>query len=234
VNRTAVQYVTGLDLGQARDFTAIAVLQKSWVEEPWKPGSLVGHYAVRHLERLPLGTSYTAVCSRIAELFATSELSQSLLAVDYTGVGRPVVDMLRRGLLNAYLVPITITGGQKCRFDTATGWAVPKRHLIKVLQVLLRHGRIKIAPGLSEAKTLVREFLNFRVKITPAANEIFGAWREGLHDDLVLAIAIAAWAGERHAAAAYTQSAQQPPSSLAKRHARRWRLEGLGQQSPGR
>jgi hypothetical protein len=34
------------------------------------------------------------------------------------------------------------------------------------------------------------------VKITPTANEAFGAWREGAHDDLVLAVAIAAWEGE--------------------------------------
>jgi hypothetical protein len=210
VNRTVVRYVTGLDLGQAQDFTAIAVLQKSWMEEPWKPGTFVSQYAVRHLGRLPLGTLYTAVCSRMAELFATSPLSKSLLAADYTGAGRPVVDMLRRTQLQAYLVPITITGGHKFRFEPATGWSVPKKHLVKVLQVLLRHGRIKIAPSLPEAKKLVREFLNFRVKITPAANETFGAWREGVHDDLVLAIAIAAWAGERHSVPAYRQSVEQP------------------------
>ena len=33
----------------------------------------------------------------------------------------------------------------------------------------------------------------FRVKITEAANETFGAWREGQHDDLLLAVALAAW-----------------------------------------
>jgi hypothetical protein len=123
------------------------VLQKSWVEEAWKPGSLVGHYAVRHLERLPLGTSYTAVCSRMAELFATSPLAQGLLAVDYTGAGRPVVDLLRRRLLNVHLAPVTITGGQKCRFESATGWSVPKKHLVHVLQLLLEHRDGQDAPS---------------------------------------------------------------------------------------
>jgi hypothetical protein len=238
VTPTDVQYVTGLDLGQAQDFTAIAVLQKSWLEEPWKPGSLVSHYAVRHLERLPLGTSYTAVCSRIAGLFAAPPLSQSLLAVDYTGAGRPVVDMLRRAQLQAYLVPITITGGQKCHLDPATGWSVPKTDLVSVLQVLLQFRRIKIAPTLPEAKTLVRELLNFQVKITEAANETFGAWREGVHDDLVLAIAVAAWTGERHGIPAYPQAVEQPkPLSLAERIARgesnaaRRGLYGLGRPS---
>jgi hypothetical protein len=43
----------------------------------------------------------------------------------------------------------------------------------------------------------VRELTTFQVKITPATNEIFGTWREGPHDDLVLAVAIAVWQSER-------------------------------------
>jgi hypothetical protein len=34
------------------------------------------------------------------------------------------------------------------------------------------------------------------VRITPATNEVFGDWREGQHDDLVFALAMAAWVGE--------------------------------------
>jgi hypothetical protein len=35
------------------------------------------------------------------------------------------------------------------------------------------------------------------VKVTAAANEVFKAWRDGDNDDLVLALAIAAWQAER-------------------------------------
>jgi hypothetical protein len=73
---------------------------------------------------------------------------------------------------------------------------VPKKELVSVLQVMLQARRIKVAPTLPEAKTLVRELTTFQVKITPAANEVFGAWREGQHDDLVLAVAIAIWQAE--------------------------------------
>jgi dipeptidyl aminopeptidase/acylaminoacyl peptidase len=31
----------------------------------------------------------------------------------------------------------------------------------------------------------------------PAANEVFGAWREGQHDDLILAVANGVWQAER-------------------------------------
>jgi hypothetical protein len=39
-----------------------------------------------------------------------------------------------------------------------------------------------MAPLLPEAERLVRGLTT--LKITEAANETFGAWREGLHDDL--------------------------------------------------
>jgi hypothetical protein len=48
-----------------------------------------------------------------------------------------------------------------------------------------------------EAATLVKELHNFQVKITAAANEVFGTWRHGVHDDLVLAAALACWQAER-------------------------------------
>ena len=32
-----------------------------------------------------------------------------------------------------------------------------------------------------------------QVKVTPAGNEQFAAWREGEHDDLVFAVALARW-----------------------------------------
>ena len=47
---------------------------------------------------------------------------------------------------------------------------------------------------------LVREMQNFTVKINPqTAHDSYGAWRENEHDDLVYALAMAAWQAEtRH------------------------------------
>jgi hypothetical protein len=44
---------------------------------------------------------------------------------------------------------------------------------------------------------LVTELRAFKVKITAAANETFESWRERDHDDLVLAVALACWLGQR-------------------------------------
>ena len=62
--------------------------------------------------------------------------------------------------------------------------------------MLLQTKRLKIASALPLADVLVREMSNFRVKMTTLGSEQFEAWRERDHDDLVLAVAMAAWMGE--------------------------------------
>src|SRR5215207_5139360 len=51
--------------------------------------------ALRHLERLPLGTPYPAVVERVAQVMATGPLAgrAPMLVVDHPGVGRPVSDL---------------------------------------------------------------------------------------------------------------------------------------------
>jgi hypothetical protein len=62
---------------------------------------------------------------------------------------------------------------------------------------VIQRRRLQIARGLPDAAVLVRELQQFQVKITAAANETFGVWRDGQHDDLVLAVALACWWAER-------------------------------------
>jgi len=64
--------------------------------------------------------------------------------------------------------------------------------------VLLQTERLKVAKSLPLADILVKELLNFQVKINVnTAHDSYGAWQEGTHDDLVLACAMACWLGER-------------------------------------
>nr|MDQ3841713.1 hypothetical protein [Actinomycetota bacterium] len=50
---------------------------------------------------------------------------------------------------------------------------------------------------LPEAKTLTDELVGFRYKITQASNLTYESWREGAHDDLVLALSLAVWEAEK-------------------------------------
>jgi hypothetical protein len=184
-------FFVGLDLGQAQDFTALAVLERPLVE-----GSEESSYALRHLVRWPLGTPYTAIVPAVARLVAAAPLSGSDLVADQTGVGRALVDMLRAALVSRVL-PVTITGGHAVSMTPDGSFHVPKKELVTCLQMLLQGRRLQIARGLPQARTLTRELQNFQVRITAAANETFGVWREGQHDDLVLAVALACWWAER-------------------------------------
>lgn len=74
--------------------------------------------------------------------------------------------------------------------STPAGWSVPKSELVSKLQALLHSGQLKIAASLPDAAVLARELQDFRVRFTEAGNATFSA-REGQHDDLVLALALA-------------------------------------------
>lgn len=104
--------------------------------------------------------------------------------------------MLRRSPVKASIRAITITGGHQAGTLTHGGALVPKKELVSTLQVLLQSRRLQIAQQMSEAETLTRELLNFKVKLSQSAHESIGADRDRDHDDLVIAVALAAWQGE--------------------------------------
>ncbi len=116
--------------------------------------------------------------------------------VDATGVGLPVVDLLRQERLDCMVRPVMVTGGL-AESQKDVYYRVPKRDLIVGLQMALQTGAMKIAKGLEWGPALKTEMAEMRVKVTGEGNEQFGAWREGTHDDLVFAVALAGWGAER-------------------------------------
>jgi hypothetical protein len=178
------RYVVGVDLGQSRDPTAIAVVRRiDGVNQ--RPVFQVGH-----LERVPLGTPYPGVVGHVARMFGKPPLrGKSELVIDFTGVGRPVADLFQSQGMSP--ICVAITSG-----DTVTNeghiYKVPKLTLISRVQALLHDGRLKIHKGLPDAPALVAELQEFRAEVTDSGYWKFGA-RAGKHDDLVLAVAIALW-----------------------------------------
>jgi hypothetical protein len=182
------KFYIGLDLGQMQDYTALVIIERIGGDEKEKP-----EYHVRKVERFKLGTPYPAIVTRIEEIMAKKTMKGSVLVVDATGVGRAVVDLFRnRGL---HPKAITITGGDAVSRDCSSDeYRVPKRDLISNLQVLFQEGKLKIAEQIPEAQLLIQELLNFKVKINvTTGHDSYEALREGVHDDFVLAAALACW-----------------------------------------
>lgn len=188
------RFLIGVDLGQARDYTAIAIVERQ-SEDRGAPGSESVEYHLRHLERIALGTPYADAVERVAGLMDSPRLvGRARLLVDGTGVGTPVVEMFRKAGLHP--IPIWITGGETTSRKGRI-IRVPKRELVSVLQVLLQCQRLKLPRGIPESQLLIQELLAFRAKITSSGSDTYEAWREKDHDDLVLALALTCWYGER-------------------------------------
>ena len=167
-------FAIGADLGQSVDYTAIVIIEKNHTLD------------LRHIERVPLGKSYTGVVDHLASLKAS--LPGSRLVIDNTGVGRPVRDMLTgRGI---DVEAVTITSGKKTRFEDGS-WRVPKKELIRGVVVALENGGLRIAAGLPYTDALKAEFAAFWATFTDKGAAVFGGNRE--HDDLVIAVALAIW-----------------------------------------
>jgi len=230
-------FIVGVDLGQIRDHTAVVVLERrerpapgqpipgppSFVEQvglaPRPPARMEAAYAARWIERLPLDTPYpdqvrhvTDLVRRLRETMDRVHPGRLAVVLDATGAGLPVSDMFRQAdLSDARLVPVTITGGDTAHPDGRGGWRTPKRGLVGVVQVLLQTKRITITTGMPAAATLEQELRGFRAKITLTGHDQYAAgedWRSAPHDDLVLALAVAAWYGE-HAMAGWPAAMSQ-------------------------
>jgi len=198
------KYILSVDLGQLHDYTAMAVLEEKLLVMERSDINLMNMklagrqkikaasvYHCIHLERIPLGTSYPDVIRRIGGLMNNPELvNETILLMDQTSVGRPVVEMAReKGLAP---IGITITGGRE-RKVSEDGYHVPKREIIIELVKLFQSSRLIISDKLPFAKDLVKELINFRMKISKTGRDTYEAWRDEDKDDLVLALAMAAW-----------------------------------------
>lgn len=180
-------FFIGFDLGQQQDFSAFAVLEKRL--------GAVGCYYLRHLERLQLRTPYPMMAQHTQLLVArTARHGKTQLVMDRTGVGAPVFDLLQA--LGVQPVAITITSGSSVS-GTPPHFHVPKRVLISTLVALFGAGRLKLAKEIPYAVELQEELLNFQVKINRRTRqESYGAKGRRKHDDLVLALALAAFYAE--------------------------------------
>jgi hypothetical protein len=182
----------GIDIGQSQDPTAIVVT------DPELRGKEI-HYIVRYLKRLPLGMAYPAIVEEIKRVYTNIPKSKDItnskhIWIDATGVGKPVVDLLRAGIPGIYsgLHAVYLTGGEAKEEVKILQpeFTLPKAYLVSRLQVLIGCGRVHL-PRNNEAYAMKEELMNYQIKVNDNANAQFGAFRVGTHDDLVTALGLA-------------------------------------------
>jgi hypothetical protein len=136
------EYVLGVDIGQKRDHTAMALVERSQVV--YQERSALSYrpfekteFRLRFLARLDLGLTYTQIVAAVEETVrqlrrkasSWEKMPQMAVVVDATGVGTAVTDLLTASGLGCDLVAVTITGGERV-IQTRFGWNVPKKELI--------------------------------------------------------------------------------------------------------
>jgi hypothetical protein len=182
-------YYVGLDLGQMRDFTALAVVERDY-EAKRQPSVLL---SCAYLHRFALGTSYVTIVEDVVRLVQQPNLKPVELVIDQTGVGKPVCDLFERANLGCSLERVVITCGQKVSKGEDGSLHIAKLALISNLQILLQTRTLKIDARLPDAAVLAKELSTYQVKVTASLNETFNADRDSDHDDLVIALALACW-----------------------------------------
>lgn len=181
-------YVCGLDLGQVNDFTALVVVEVDRLEDG------AHRHRVRHIERVRQ-VSYPEVVQKVDKILSAPPLDgNSLLVIDKTGVGRGVTDLFRAVSAQA-IVGITITAGNTVGRE-GRDYTVPKKDLVAALHAAGGRRSLRYSRWLRHGDILDGELAGFRMKRT-ATTVLYDTWREGQHDDVLLALSLAVWYTER-------------------------------------
>lgn len=193
-------FIISADLGQAFDYTAISIIERvikgRGALGPDGRGERMLY--LRHIERPVRGTEYPGIVDRLVEIYRSEPLAgfEKAVVIDFTGLGRPVYDLMKKAGFRSSLNAISITGGNDPSYSNGHH-NVPKRDLVVNLQVLLQNNQIRIAKGLKEANALIEELANFQTKISDSGKDTYNG-RSGVHDDIVLSVAMGAWLACRH------------------------------------
>ena len=194
----------GLDLGKRRDYTALVAGFRRTVVKAWDPVQVRFPTAPRMefilAERYPLGTRYTDIAKDLARRWRVAESRGwgVRCAVDATGVGEAVLEIMDAVGLKGRVWPVMITGGHG---DTgslpgrkgASYHSATKSQLFYMLRAGMEQGRTVIRKDMPGFEELMHELRCVEEIRTP--NGYLTASGKGSgHDDLAFAAALAQWA----------------------------------------
>lgn len=174
----------GIDIGQSADPTAMIACELDG-----------DNFLFRKVSRIALGTPYPQVMETIRTAAVNIRKHGNLVIyVDGTGVGAPIVDMLRTTVREiASIRSVEICAGNERREVVKTGGRpvirCGKAYMVARLKTLMQQQHILGNAKSSEFTALQAELRAFQMKIRP--NSTGYEAQSGAHDDLVIAAALA-------------------------------------------
>jgi len=188
------RYILGVSLGQPDQRTSMVAIRRRTVPSEMQTGATYRTYTVLGLHRWSKGTAYSIIAADISAKTAEPPFRDCLLALDRSGVGIQIVNMIRAAQPAASVKPIMVTGEVDVQVD-GPGWRVPRLDLVAVVNEILQSQRLEILKKLKDATMLKKELLAFRAKPGRSGGE----WRIRPEDDAILALACGMWVGEKTA-----------------------------------
>jgi hypothetical protein len=202
----------GIDVGKQADPTAIVVARP---ETRLEGDVSAQHFIIPYLSRITVGTPYPDIARRAAEIIrgverrmlweianthqipvylpevAEKARDSIWVLVDATGVGQPVVDLLRELVPGVKMCAVVFTHGEHCSVTwRAAEGTMGKGFLVSRLQILIQAGRVHLPRG-EEAEVLIEELRDYEMSISDKGVDTYGAFKVGSHDDLVTALGLA-------------------------------------------
>ena len=189
------QHIVSLSLGTVAEPSGLVVVDpRTKLEEPndkdgrrdWE-----NHFNVVWIERFPAGRPIPAVVARVSELVSDKRLAKKCSTLlDITSTGAAPLRVFQNRSLYPGPIDLTNTGAEEY---TNGMHRVPLRDVIGAAQVVLQTARLKVASALELAETLVSDLQAFDPKPIARNPDLRG----GQNGDLVLALAIALWWGDK-------------------------------------
>ncbi len=188
-------HIVSLSLGTMAEPSALVVVEPS--TKVWHPKDgkrdrdSENHFNVTWLERFPAGRPIPAVVARVCEVVSDKRLAKRCtVLLDITSTGLAPRRVFEARGLYPDLIDLTNTGAEEY---TKGMHRVPLRDVVGAAQVVLQTARLKVAHALELAETLVADLMAFDPKPIERNPDLRG----GRNADLVLALAVALWWGDK-------------------------------------
>lgn len=183
----------GLDVGKERDPAALSVL----LADGLRPNSHRPRWRALNIGNVELGTSYQLLADTTVNLANDYRAAgyPVVVTVDATGVGAPVLELMRSAAPELHIVAITISSGRTLRLAGPDHYVVGKHRLTEMLQVALEQRGLELPEGTTPQDELYKQIAGFRKHTNPSGYERHEA-EAGEHDDLVLSTELSLWTGD--------------------------------------